>query len=62
MKKIKSALTLLLLCTSLLNFSQTRIPEKKIKKIPIPGKATNIDSGSLHPQHTNIITILLQKQ
>ena len=56
MKKTKSALTFFFLCISLLNFSQTRIPEKKIK---ITGKV--IEKVSRQPLEYATITFVNPK-
>ena len=56
MKKIKFALTFIFLCTSFLNFSQTRIPGKKIK---ITGKV--LEKVSRHPLEYATITFVNPK-
>ena len=56
MKKIKFALTFLFLCTSFLNFSQTRIPGKKIK---ITGKV--LEKVSNQPLEYATITFVNPK-
>ena len=56
MKKIKFALTFLFLCTSFLNFSQTRIPGKKIK---ITGKV--LEKVSHQPLEYATITFVNPK-
>jgi len=56
MKKIKFALTFIFLCTSFLNFSQTRIPGKKIK---ITGKV--LEKVSRQPLEYATITFVNPK-